>query len=65
MSSSTEFTYGIKYTVQAETRLEAIAKATAMLRSGVELIAVQGAERVGFAFGVLVWEVRLKVAEDA
>lgn len=58
-------TYGIKFTVSAETKFDAITKAVEKLRTGLSLIAVQSTERVGFAAGSLVWEVRLKVHEDA
>lgn len=54
-------TYSIRYTVDAATKLEAIEKATAKLRSGVRVVAVVSAAPAGIPW----WVVRLKVAEDA
>jgi len=53
--------YTIRYTVSAETKLEAIEKATEKLRTTLRLIAVVSADPAGKPW----WTVRLKVYEDA
>lgn len=54
-----EHTYAIRYTVPASTYLEAVDKATALLRSDTSLIGVLSAEPMDGGL----WKVRLKVAE--
>lgn len=53
--------YLIRFDVLADGRLEAIAKATAKLRTGVKLIAVVEAEQSTPGW----WSVQLSVSEDA
>lgn len=53
--------YLLTYNVLADSRLEAIAKATAMLRSNVRLRGVQSAEQGTPGW----WDVVLNVWEDA
>ena len=54
-----EHTYAIRYTVAASTYLEAVEKATALLRSDHRLIGVLSAEPMTGGL----WKARLKVAE--
>ena len=60
-SVTAEHNYSIRYDVAADTRLDAIAKATALLRSDVRLRGVNDADE--FAPGW--WRVSLNVWEEA
>jgi hypothetical protein len=52
--------YSIRYTVAADTKLEAIEKATAKLRKTLRLVAVVDAKPSGPPW----WTVRLQVVEE-
>lgn len=52
--------YTIRYEVPAQTELEAIKKAAALLRSNYHLIAIVKAEPVAAGF----WTVSMRVEED-